>query len=255
MSQVLSLQRGIIYGPVKSRRLGRSLGINLSPTRRKFCPLDCLYCHYGRTRLHSTDVARYRDLFPISSAVVTALRGALATGINPAYVTFSGNGESTIHPDFPQIVKEVKPLVQKLAPKARLAILSNSVMVSSGEVVQALNELDVRIMKLDAGNAATFARINRPVPGVSFERIVKGLSGLREVTVQTLFAAGTYDNSSDADVADWLDCLRIIRPIEVQIYTCDRSPAEKKLKKVSRERLAEIAATASQQLGVPARAF
>ena len=110
-------------------------------------------------------------------------------------------------------------------------------------------------MKLDAGNPDAFTRINRPAPGLDFPEIVEGLSHLREVTIQTLFAAGEYANSSDTDVADWLVYLKTIRPIAVQVYTCDRPPAEEKLEKISRERLVEIAAAGTRELGVPVEAF
>lgn len=255
MSGVMALQHRIIYGPVNSRRLGRSLGINLSPTKNKYCPFDCVYCHYGSTKLHTPNSSEFRHLFPETAAVTAALTNALTSGVNPAYVTFSGNGEPTAHPDFLSIVREIKPIVRQLAPQARLAVLSNSCMVSSPEVVEALNELDVRIMKLDAGNVRTFAHFNRPAPGVDFEKIIDGLARVDCVTMQTLFATGEYDNSSDGEVADWLTCLKAIKPIGGQIYTCDRSPAEPGLEKISPARLAEIAETATQKLGVPVEAY
>ena len=129
MSQVLPLKRGVIYGPINSRRLGRSLGINLSPTKTKLCPFDCLYCHYGHTKIHTAETERHRDHFPTVTEVAAALRHALNSKVDPAYVTFSGNGEPTIHPDFPSIVEEVKAIVRMLAPQARLAILSNSAKI------------------------------------------------------------------------------------------------------------------------------
>jgi len=255
MSQVLPLQSGIVYGPVNSRRLGRSLGINLSPTREKLCPFDCAYCHYGRTKLHTIETVQYRELFPATKAVGAALRHSLSRGAGPAFVTFSGNGEPSLHPDFPEIVNNVKAIVRGLAPNARLAILSNSVMVTKPEVCAALQALDVRIMKLDAGNPRIFAKINRPCSGVEFERIVEGLATLENVTIQTLFASGKYENSSEANVADWIARLAEIKPIAVQIYTCDRPPADSGLEKVPRERLADIARTAADRLGVPIEVF
>lgn len=255
MGQVLDLKTQIIYGPVNSRRLGRSLGINLSPTKIKLCPFDCVYCHYGHTRVHTADVAEYREFFPRAAEVATALSQALSGGVDPAYVTFSGNGEPTAHPDFPQVVEAVKPIVRKLAPQALLTVLSNSCMVLSPGVVAALNELDVRIMKLDTGNAQAFQWMNRPAPGVMFAGTVAGLAQLHNVTIQTLFASGKQDNSTPEEVTDWIACLRIIRPIAVQIYTCDRNPADETLKKVPRERLSQIAALATRELGVPVRPF
>jgi len=255
MSHVLPLQSGIVYGQVNSRRLGRSLGINLSPTREKLCSLDCAYCHYGRTKIHTAKTGLYRDLFPATKAVAAAVRHALSRGTGPAFVTFSGNGEPGLHPDFPEIVSNVKAIVRGLAPKTKLAILSNSVTATNPGVYAALRALDVRIMKLDAGNPRVFARINRPGRGSDFERIVAGLAALEDVTIQTLFAAGKYENSAKADVADWIACLAEIKPVAVQIYTCDRPPADSELEKVPRERLTDIARTATERLGVRVEAF
>lgn len=255
MAELLALHHRIIYGPVNSRRLGRSLGINLSPTKEKYCPFDCVYCQYGRTRLHSIHSAEYCRLFPEVPAVAAAVATALANGTLPDYVTFSGNGEATAHPDFPAIVDEIKPIVRQLAPQAKLAILSNSCMVTRPEVVSALNELDVRIMKLDAGNPAMFDKVNRPAAGVSFEEVVDGLSQLKDVTIQTLFMQGRINNSSVSEVADWISCLKRIKPSGGQIYTCVRGHAEPHLEQVPADRLAEIAAAATRELGVAIEAY
>ena len=187
--------------------------------------------------------------------MAAAVATALANGIKPAYVTFSGNGEATAHPDFPAIVYEIKPIVRQLAPQARLAILSNSCMVTKPEIISALNELDVRIMKLDAGNEAMFSRMNRPAQGIGFDRMIDGLSRLDKVTIQTMFTCGTVDNSTDIQVADWLTCLKRIKPIRGQIYTCVRGHADPHLSTVPPERLTEIAATATRELGVPIESF
>ncbi len=255
MTQTIALQRGIMYGPVNSRRLGKSLGINLSPIRAKLCPFDCVYCHYGATKIKTTDAAKHRRQFPTACAVTAALINALNTNGAVSYVTFSGNGEPTVHPDFPQIVAEVRPIVKKLAPDARLAILSNSAMVGEPEIRTALSELDVRIMKLDAGNERMFHIMNRPAAALALAGIVDGLSRLEGVTVQTLFGTGAYDNSTDTEVADWLACLEKIRPMEVQVYTCDRQTAEAGLTKIPVGRLKEIAAAATSKLGIPVKAY
>ncbi len=255
MTQTMALQRGIIYGPVNSRRLGKSLGINLSPIRAKLCPFDCVYCHYGTTKIKTNDAEKYRRQFPASCAVTAALINALNNNGDIAYVTFSGNGEPTVHPDFPHIVSEVRPIVKEMAADARLAILSNSATVGNPAIRKALGRLDVRIMKLDGGNERMFQIMNRPAEGLSLAAIVDGLAHLDGVTTQTLFGTGAYDNSTDAEVADWLSCLETIKPIEAQIYTCDRQTAEAGLAKIPVPRLQEIAAAATDKLGVPVRAF
>ena len=152
MSRVLELQKGIIYGPVSSRRLGRSLGINLSPTARKVCSFNCVYCHYGWTKVLTSDLSAYIDDLPAPKAVEKALEETLRTlDPPPQYITFSGNGEPTLHPDFEEIVDRVRVVRDRTGTQADIAILSNSTGLANQSVLRGLASLDVRIMKLDAG--------------------------------------------------------------------------------------------------------
>jgi wyosine [tRNA(Phe)-imidazoG37] synthetase (radical SAM superfamily) len=219
----IPLKRTIVYGPVASRRLGRSLGVNLLPRgMTKLCSFDCQYCQYGWS-----DFAHLRRIdelgLPRIDEVGRAVAGALESlSPPPDFVTFSGNGEPTLHPAFPAMVEEVRSVRDRLAPTARLAILSNSSRLGNEDVRRALARLDARIMKLDAGNESTFQRFNRPAPGITLAPIVEALGALPEVTLQSLFADGPGGNLEEPDVSDWLDCVARIRPIAVQVYTLAR---------------------------------
>jgi len=224
---VLTPQRGITYGPVRSRRLGRSLGINLLPAGRKVCNFDCRYCQYGWTDPALLDSLTEADL-PAVSQVLDAVAAALGSlDEPPAYLTFSGHGESTLHPRFGEIVDGVRTLRDRLALRARTAILSNSSRVADPPVRAALGRLDVRIMKLDAGTEACFRRYSGALGGLTLEAVVEGLRLLPEVTLQTLFTSGPAGNLDLAEVEAWLEQVVRIGPRAVQLYTLDRqAPCE-----------------------------
>lgn len=237
---LLELQKEIIYGPVNSRRLGRSLGINILPAHRKICPFNCVYCQYGWTRDHVLRTNTTSDL-PTAKAVKEALTEALIHLDNsPAYITFSGNGEPTLHPDFSQIVEEVIVLRNRLAPGAKTAILSNSAFVSDKSIRKALSRLDVRIMKLDCGTPDIFKRYNQPCPGVDLEIITEGLANMPDVDVQTLVSAGQAGNLNTQNTTTWIERLKHIQPLSVQLYTLDRGYPSKNLSPANRKELDDI---------------
>jgi len=226
---LLALKDTIIYGPVNSRRLGRSLGINILPPGQKTCTFNCVYCQYGWTDYHC--LAEKDNLsWPSTKEVEDALAGALARlHIPPAYITFSGNGEPTLHPCYPEIVVAVKKVRDRLAPDAQVAVLSNSTLTGDPDIQKALAQLDRRIMKLDCGHESTFARYNKPFTGIEEEAIVNGLAQLEDITIQALFSGGEAGNVADAAVDAWVERLNILRPSHVQIYTLDRDAPAKKL--------------------------
>ena len=230
---LLGLKKGIIYGPVMSRRLGRSLGINILPWQKKTCPFDCVYCQYGWTECHTTNIPPTLSL-PTVKDVTSALEEALACMTDPpAYITFSGNGEPTTHPDFDAMVEAVTLVRNRLARPAKTAILSNSALVSEEAVRKSLEKLDLRIMKLDCGDPALFQRYNRPCSGVVLDGITRGLEELSAVTIQTLCTAGESGNLQRKNIDEWLDRLQRIKPRSIQLYTLDRSYPDKRLKHAS----------------------
>ena len=236
----IPLQRGIIYGPVRSRRLGRSLGINLLPTSYKICTFNCLYCQYGWTRIHGR-ILRDRDAWPKVNEVYNALERSLKEiSPSPDYITFSGNGEPTIYPDFPVIVDGVIKLRNDLAPSAKVAVLSNSTMVMDENILTALSRLDVKIMKLDCGAVECFKSYNRPAKGVHFEEMVKGLAKLENVTIQSLFSGGPKGNFCPENIEVWIDNIQQISPSTVQLYTLDRGFPSNKIAMLNKNQLIEL---------------
>ena len=251
---LLPLQSGIIYGPVHSRRLGRSLGINVLPAGRKVCNFDCRYCQYGWTDprvLAAMGEGGYPAVRDVVDAVEAALEGLPEA---PHYITFSGNGEPTLHPRFGEIVDGVNEARNRLAPLARTAILSNSSRVMDPGVREALGRLDARIMKLDAGTESGFARYNRPAAGIALEAIVEGLRALADIQIQALFTGGPAGNLNDAEIEAWLGRVARIRPRLVQLYTLDREPPDRYLLPATRNQL-DGARVRVEALGVEAVVF
>lgn len=251
MTMLLRPKAGIIYGPVPSRRLGPSLGINILPSGQKYCTFDCAYCQYGWTER----APEQGDAFPAAHEVLAAVEKALqAPAVLPAYLTFSGNGEPTTHPAFASIVEGVRALRDRLVPTAKLAVLSNSTCVTSSRVREALARLDVRIMKLDAGTEAVFRSYSRPLTTCSLDEIVAGLTDLRDVTLQTLFAGGPGGNADPAHVAAWIEKVVAIAPVAVQLHTLDRDWPSRELAPLSPDALHAIAG-ALREANCPAQVF
>jgi wyosine [tRNA(Phe)-imidazoG37] synthetase (radical SAM superfamily) len=237
--QTLKLQTRIIYGPVTSRRLGRSLGINISPTPYKLCSFDCVYCHYGRTQV-KTDQPK-ENSFPGINEVLVAVEEALALDPMIDYLTFSGNGEPTLHPRFPAIVAGVRTLRDQLCPDVKLALLSNSTTAHLPRTKAALALIDVPIMKLDAGNASTLASINRPAPAVRYMTIQEGLREIPGITIQSMLVAGKLSNITEPALQAWMNALTEIQPEQIQIYSTDRPVPEAGVERISPDKLQRIA--------------
>lgn len=256
---VIPLQRGVVYGPVQSRRLGRSLGLNVLPDEIKACSLDCSYCQYGWTGIRAAKGDRFASFLPTRDRVRTELEAALveleAAGTPPDTLTFSGNGEATLHPDFAGLVEDAVALRDRYAPRCRTAILSNATTVHLPAVREALGRLDDAVLKLDAGTEEMFKRLNRPAAGIRFAAILEGLKAMGGGCVlQSLFVTGSCDNSAPDEVAAWLEAVREIAPRSVQVYTLDRGPADASLRPVPRPRLDAIA-RAVREAGVEAEVF
>ena len=224
----------IVYGPVQSRRLGQSLGIDLLPPRSKLCELDCPYCDCGFTTPRAP-----RDRWPSPDEVGQALRRALERSETaPDWITLSGRGEPTLHPRFAVAVDRVLAARDAIAPAVRVAILSNGIAAAVPSVRDALRRLDARIMKLDPGPVE---RVN----GAAFdvERVARSYQALAPVTVQAMVVRGPeWDGSGDAELAAWLPRLVLAQPEAVQLTTLSRPPADAGVTNVPRERLQRMAA-------------
>ncbi|HUU26770.1 MAG TPA: radical SAM protein [archaeon] len=235
------LQTGIIYGPVNSRRLGRSLGVNILPTRHKVCSFDCLYCQYGWTASQSSRTALEKLKLPGVREVEKALTDALPSISNLDAITLAGNGEPSLHPSFTEIAQTAARLRDRYQPKVPVCILSNSSTIDDPRVQAAFEYIDRKIMKLDVGTQATFQKVNRPGKEITLEKIVQGLARIKPVEIQTLFFEGPVSNALPEEVEAWIGQLARINPAAVQVYTLDRIPADKALRPLSAGKLEKIA--------------
>lgn len=251
--RLLPLKPGVIYGPVNSRRLGRSLGINLSPTRRKVCSFDCVYCHYGRTQVR-TLLPDASDL-PGVDEVLHAVLEALQYYRDLNYLTFSGNGEATLHPEFPQIVAGVRALRDELRPDVKLTILSNSSTAHLPHIRQALAGFEAPIMKLDAGDPKTLTGVNRPTSEVRLENILDGLKGIPGLITQSVLVDGRVSNVRGAAFEAWLAALAEVRPARAQIYSTDRPVPDAGVERVPSETLRRIVGEVEERVGVKVEAY
>ena len=207
-----------IFGPIHSRRLGVSLGINLLPADGKVCSFDCIYCECGLNKER-----RAKEKMPTREAVRTALEARLqqmaTEGPTPDVLTFAGNGEPTLHPDFPAIIEDTRVLRDRYCPNARISVLSNATQILRPEVFAALSRVDNNILKLDTVDEGFIRMVDRPTGHYSVEAIVEGLIRFRgHVIIQTMFLTGTdatgndVDNTSSHFVEPWLEALKAIGP-------------------------------------------
>jgi wyosine [tRNA(Phe)-imidazoG37] synthetase (radical SAM superfamily) len=244
-AMLMPLHEGIVYGPVRSRRLGRSLGINLTPAHLKLCSFNCSYCQYGWSehsrRASEPGFEHWPSAATVAKAVAVALRSIAAQNDRVDRLTLAGHGEPTMHPKFREVVAALKKVRDELAPGVPIAVLSNASTLERADVCAALAELDERYMKLDAGDTATLRSVNGSP--LSIEQLVGGLKKVPDIVIQAMFVkdrTGRVDNTGDLTVINWVGALDRIRPKAVQIYTIDRTPAFPYLQPVAPARLREI---------------
>jgi wyosine [tRNA(Phe)-imidazoG37] synthetase (radical SAM superfamily) len=253
---IYTLIKGIVYGPVKSRRLGNSLGINLLPSEQKTCTFNCTYCQWGFTKYIPDKNNLEKIPFPHSVDVeldlVQRLKILQVAGIEVNYITFSGNGEPTLYPNFYEIVKAVTKIRDRYYPDARVAILTNGSLLSNKMVVEGLNLLDERIVKLDAGDEDLFQRLCSPLWKTSIEDVVSGMQRLTDKVIQSMFVCGSVDNATDEFINGWIKKVAMVKPKYVQIYSIDRTPADMGIEKVPDERLHQIAHLLQKETSIKA---
>ncbi len=240
-----------IFGPIHSRRLGVSLGINLLPADGKVCTFDCIYCECGFNADHRPHLSMPTRQ-EVADALETRLRDMQQRGPRPDVLTFAGNGEPTVHPHFPEIIADTLRLRDRYCPQAKVSVLSNATQTLRPEVREALMTVDNNIQKLDTVSPKYISRIDRPQGHYDVQSIVEALCLFRgHVVIQTIFFGGTYhgsacDNTGDEYVLPWLQALQTIAPRQVMVYTIDRETPAQGLLKTPPDRLDAIAARVRQ---------
>ena len=227
-----------VFGPIHSRRLGRSLGINLLPTKGKICNFDCIYCECGWNRDGRDDT-----VLPTAAKVRNDLENKLVElmldGTRIDSITFSGDGEPTLNPEFPRIIDDTIFLRDAYYPDAKVSVLSNATRVHVPEVFEALRKVDNPILKIDAPTDELAARINQPAPGYSVARVIAALEQFKgDFILQTMFLKSSNFDSSSREVLDgWMGIVRHLKPRRIMVYTIDRPTPEQGLEAFSVERM------------------
>lgn len=241
------LFREIIYGPVHSRRLGISLGVNLLPLNGKLCSFNCIYCECGWNEENRAAKARFNSREDVRETLEAKLQEMVLREELPDVITFAGNGEPTLHPEFEGIIDDTIALRNKLAPNAKISVLSNATQLRREDVRRALLRVDNNILKLDSAIEATAKAIDLPCGEYSVRHIVEQMREFRgQMTLQTMFLRGMHnnasiDNTTAEEVEAWLGVVEDISPRDVMVYSIDRATPCQTLEKVPREELERIA--------------
>ena len=242
-----ALYSDIIFGPIHSRRLGLSLGVNLLPVESKLCSFDCIYCECGWNDEH-VGPRRFNSREDVRNMLREVLSQMVGDGTPPDVITFAGNGEPTMHPDFEAVIDDTIALRDELCPAAKVSVLSNATQLHREDVRRALLRVDNNILKLDSAFDATVQLVNKPVGSYSVERTVEWMKLFEgQMILQTMFLRGEYmgqrvDNTTEEQVEAWLRLVKEIAPRQVMVYSLDRDTPCQTLEKVSREEMQQIAA-------------
>lgn len=238
----------IVFGPVKSRRLGVSLGINLLPVNKKICNFNCIYCECGLTNDSGKDLNTMPTRKDVYEALERKLSSMKENAQRPDVITYAGNGEPTLHPQFAGIIDDSIELRNKFFPDARIAVLSNATNIIRPGIREALLKADQNILKLDSACDKTIQLHNQPKRTIIARDLIKELKKFKgNLIVQTLFVRGSFkgskiDNTTQEELKEWLKAIDEIRPSEVMIYTISRdTPDGANLEKVSLAELKTIA--------------
>ncbi|OIP84466.1 MAG: radical SAM protein [Porphyromonadaceae bacterium CG2_30_38_12] len=241
----------VIFGPIHSRRLGLSLGVNLLPVDAKICSFNCIYCECGfNTTVHDFPFPTREQVRNILSA---KLQTMVAEGEIPDVITFAGNGEPTLHPDFENIIDDTIELRNQFCPSAKVSVLSNATRIHKPTIFRALNKVDNNILKFDSAIDKTLQLLDQPVGSqITVKWLIDNLKRFEgKLIIQTMFLRGEYlgqfiDNTTENEVAAWLEAMKQIAPQQIMIYPIDRETPAQHLQKVSHEDMEFIAEQARQ---------
>ena len=242
-----ALFNDIIFGPIHSRRLGLSLGVNLLPTEAKLCNFDCIYCECGWNN-DNPGIRRFNNKEIVISQLIETLDKMNAEGNLPNVITFAGNGEPTLHPDFKEIIERTLEVRDRYSKEIKVSVLSNATQIGKESIREALMQVDNNILKIDSAFDHTARLINNPsTNSYTIAGVVEDMKRFNgNMTIQTMFLRGEYngqcvDNTTEEEIVAWLELLCEVSPRQVMIYSLDRDTPCKTLKKVEKEELNQIA--------------
>jgi wyosine [tRNA(Phe)-imidazoG37] synthetase (radical SAM superfamily) len=250
----------IVFGPVKSRRFGVSLGINLLPLQGKLCSFNCVYCECGLNEEHKQEKLKLFSAAQINSSLESRFIALKSEGLTPDNITFAGNGEPTLHPEFEIIIDNTLRLRDEFFPKALITVLSNATRLDRANIKAALLRIDNNVLKLDAGTEATFQAMNRPNFPVTLKKIIQELKNFEgNLVIQTMLIRGEaegkrIDNTTEEEISLWLKHVQEISPKLVMLYPIDRMTPYRTLEKVPESEFRALAARI-EELGVKAEVF
>lgn len=228
----------IVFGPIFSRRLGSSLGVNILPAKGKLCNFDCVYCECGWNKDGIAE-RRFPRLDEVEAALEEKMASAASQGTPVDSITFSGNGEPTLNPDFPQIIDATLRCRDKYFPEAKVSVLTNATLIGRPAVAQALKKIDNPILKIDASSDELIEKINKPVGRYRLDEIVEAMMAFEgDFILQTMFLRSPeFDAVAPASLERWMDIVRKVRPREIMVYTIDRETPDKSLAKYTVEEM------------------
>lgn len=229
----------IVFGPIYSRRLGSSLGVNILPSVGKLCNFDCVYCECGWNKDGAVEGRCFPTLQEVEVALKTKIQKAASDGVPVDSITFSGNGEPTMHPDFAQIIDVTLKLRDEYFPDAKVSVLSNATLLGRDDVAQALMRVDNPILKIDASSQELVEQINKPVGAYRLDDVLENLKKFNgEFILQTMFLKSSeFDTVANGALEAWMDIVRMLKPRQVMVYTIDRETPDNSLEKYTVEEM------------------
>lgn len=247
----------LVYGPVDSRRLGKSLGLNVLGAE-KICSFDCVYCDLGRTTLRLNQLKKDIQLPSVEDfehALRSKLRDLTKESARVDYLTFSGNGEPTLNPALPECIEVLLRLKEEFGLKSKTAIMTNAFHFESRKMANAVNLLDERMVKVDAGNEQCMKMVNAPLVRATTDKLTSATRQLKDCVVQGMFIQGSVDNTKPEMIEEWIELVGIIKPKLVHIVGLNRPTAQDGLLKVSEDGLYTIASKLKRRTGIESLVF
>ncbi len=240
----------VVYGPVLSRRLGYSLGINLFPFEKKVCNFNCLYCDCGgKKNTLSREVNKF-DIYKIKKKLISSFEFHALKKTHLDYITFAGNGEPTFHPMFSEIFYYTRILRDKYFPNKPLALFSNGSMLANTKVLKTIDKFDEKIFKLDVSDENTFKYINQPDRNISFKKIVNDLSKIRNIKISSAVLSSGIKNFNSLKNFDYIEILKIINPIEIHLYSIDYPPVNRAVRRTRISKMLELAIYMAERINI-----